>query len=264
LYFRFRILILYICINEMGLFGNIFKKKQEYPAADLSVLKTDIHSHFIPGIDDGASNMEHSLELIRGMQKLGYKKLITTPHIMGDFYRNTPEIIRSGLKDLRDACKKENIEIELDAASEYYIDYEFLTKIKEKELLTFGKNYVLVEISFLSEPPMLGEAVFNMLTSGYQPVLAHVERYVHWHQNFGRYEELKSRGVLLQLNINSLTGYYSPEVKKMAEQLIEAGMISFLGSDCHHTNHIDLMNACLKEPYLHQLLASGNLLNNTL
>ena len=248
----------------MGLFGNIFKKKQEYPAADLSVLKMDVHSHFIPGIDDGAATMEDSISLIRGMQELGYTKLITTPHIMSDFYKNTPDIIMSGLEDLREACKKENIATEIDAAAEYYIDYEFLTKIKEKELLTFGKNYVLVEISFLSEPPMLGEAVFNMLTSGYQPVLAHVERYMHWHQNFGRYEELKSRGVLFQLNINSLTGYYSPDVKKMGEQLIDAGMISFLGSDCHHQSHIGLMNLCLKESYLHKLIESGNLLNHTL
>lgn len=248
----------------MGLFGNIFKKKQEYPPAELSVLKTDVHSHFIPGIDDGAATMEDSISLIRGMQELGYTKLITTPHIMSDFYKNTPDIIMSGLEDLREACKKEGIAIEIDAAAEYYIDYEFLAGIKDKKLLTFGRNYVLVEISFVSEPPMLGEVVFDLLTSGYQPVLAHTERYMHWHHNFNRFEELRSRGVLLQLNINSLTGYYSPDVKKMSEQLIDAGMISFLGSDCHHQSHIGLMNSCLKEPYLHKLLESGNLLNSTL
>jgi len=248
----------------MGLFGNIFKKKQEYPPAELSVLKTDVHSHFIPGIDDGAATMEDSIALIREMRELGYTKLITTPHIMSDFYKNTPEIILSGLEYLREACKKEGIATEIDAAAEYYIDYEFLSGIKNKKLLTFGRNYVLVEISFVSEPPMLGEVVFDLLTSGYQPVLAHTERYVHWHHNFDRFEELRSRGVLFQLNINSLTGYYSPDVKKMSEQLIDAGMISFLGSDCHHQSHISLMNSCLKEPYLHKLLESGHLLNSTL
>lgn len=233
-------------------------------AADLSVLKCDVHSHFIPGIDDGAKNMDDSLNLLRSFAEFGYKKVITTPHVMGDFFRNTPGIIFSGLEKVRAALKENNIPLEIDAAAEYYIDYEFSEKIKTKDLLTFGKNYVLVELSFVNPPENLNEVFFQLFTSGYKPVLAHPERYNFWHSDFSKYEEIADKGVLLQLNINSLTGHYSPFTKKIAERLIDNNMISLLGSDCHHAGHLELMKQVVYEKSLHKLLGSGKLLNSTL
>lgn len=225
---------------------------------------TDVHSHFIPGIDDGSQSVEESLAMLAAMHELGYNKFITTPHVMSDYYKNTPEIILGGLEVVRKEIKKANLPVTLDAAAEYYIDFELLELIKKKELLTFGKNYVLVEMSFMSEPQMLNEVIFELFTNGYQPVMAHVERYLFWHDDFEHYTKMKDRGVLLQLNFNSLTGYYSPGVKKMGEQLIDAGMIDLLGSDCHRLDHVHLMDTCRTEEYLHQLVNSGNLLNHTL
>lgn len=261
----------------MNIFRKIFQRKPPFSPADLSVLKTDIHSHLIPGIDDGAKTMDDSLKLIRAFKELGYKKLITTPHIMSDQYRNTPEIILSGLEKVRTELINQNLEIELDAAAEYYIDNEFLKLIEEKKLLTFGSKddnhnpgnltsgrYVLVEMSFFSEPPMLKDALFNLQVTGYKPVLAHAERYSFWHNDYGKFEDMKARGALLQLNIGSLTGYYSPETKKIAERLIDDGMFDLIGSDCHHPGHIELIKGCLTEEYLHRLLSSGKLLNATL
>ena len=249
----------------MSFISNIFGKSGKSSlAADLSVLNTDVHSHFIPGIDDGAQTLEDSVNLIRHFYEAGYKKVITTPHIMSDAYRNTPEIILSGLETVRAALVENNIPIGVEAAAEYYIDYDFEQKIDEGKLLTFGKNYVLVELSFVNAPDNLNHIFFKLQTSGYKPVLAHPERYSFWHRNFTKYEEIRDKGVLLQLNINSLTGHYSADTLKVAEQLIEKNMIDFLGSDCHHEGHAELMKAAVFRKSMHKLLESGKLLNSTL
>jgi protein-tyrosine phosphatase len=245
-----------------GLFGK--SNKKSLVAADLSALGTDMHSHFIPGIDDGAQTIEDSIELIRFFHEKGYKKVVTTPHIMGDAYRNTPEIIMEGLGKVRAALKENNIPIEVEAAAEYYIDYDFETKLDKGNLLTFGKNYVLVEVSFVNPPDNLYNTFFKMQLAGYKPVLAHPERYTFWHKQFDKYQEIMDKGVFLQLNMNSLTGHYSVETKRIAEQMISKGMISFLGSDCHHTGHTELISKVVYEKPLLTLLESGKLLNSTL
>lgn len=246
----------------MGLFS-IFSRKQKPkgPPADLSLLGCDIHSHFIPGIDDGAQTMEDSILLVKAMSEFGYRKIITTPHIMSDYYRNTPDIIKHGLEDLRVTLASTGIPIEVDAAAEYYFDSELGSKISQKQLLTFGSNYVLFELSYLNAPEGLSEVIFQMKTSGYNPVLAHPERYPFWYANPEKFQEIKAKGALLQLNINSLTGFYSPAAKKIAEWLIDHNMIDFLGTDCHHLGHIKLMHKVVHDPYLKKLIDSGRLLN---
>ena len=207
----------------------------------MSTLRCDIHSHFIPAIDDGSKSIEDSIQMIKEFHALGYKKVITTPHIMSDYFKNTPEIILKGLSDVRLALKEANIPIEIDAAAEYYLDFDFERKLDEEKLLTFGDNYLLFEISYLNPPDNLDHILFKMQTLGYKPILAHPERYNYFHGNFSIYERLIEKGALLQLNINSLTGYYSIPTKKIAEQMIEKNMISFLGSDCHHLGHVELI-----------------------
>lgn len=246
----------------MALFG-LFKKN-DLPPADLSVLHTDVHSHFIPGIDDGAQTMQESLELLKAMQDLGYSKVITTPHVMTDSYRNTPEIILVGLEKVQQAAKEAGLTIAVEAAAEYYLDFEFDKKIKTGKLLTFGDKYLLWEVPFINPPDNINDIVFEMATRGYKPVLAHVERYGFWQNNYAKYEELANRGVFLQMNINSVTGHYSLQTKKAAQWLIEKDMISFVGSDCHRLSHIEIMKKALTDKYFQKLLASDKLLNKTL
>jgi len=183
--------------SNMGLLNKIFSKKAVLPPMDLGRLKADMHSHLIPGIDDGAETVKASIELIEALHELGYTKLITTPHIMSDYYKNDANIINEGLETMRAELIKRNIPVELDAAAEYYLDYEFESKIDGKELMTFGDNYVLFEISFLNEPEQLDSVVFKMRTSGYTPVLAHVERYPYWYGDATQFEKLATMGVLL-------------------------------------------------------------------
>lgn len=242
-----------------------FSKKhadKELEALDFTVLKTDIHSHLIPGIDDGAPNMATTISLIKKMQGLGFSKLITTPHVMSDFYQNTSEIILNGLADVRAELKSQNINIEIDAAAEYYIDYDFEKRIGEEQFLTFGDNYLLVEFSFVEAPRNLVDTIFKLQIEGYKVVLAHPERYVYL--NSKEYEDLVNRGVLLQLNFLSLVGYYSQGIKKKAEQLISKDMVSFLGSDCHNLHHAELYKKCQILESWHELSNSNKLLNSIL
>ena len=248
----------------MTFFSNLFSSKAQLPTLDLSLLNVDMHSHFIPGIDDGAKTIEESVELITALHHLGYKKIITTPHIMSDFFKNTPEIILEGLEKVRAALRNAAISIEVEVAAEYYLDFDFERKIDTEKLLTFGKNYLLFEISYMNPPENLDHIIFKLRTCGYKPVLAHPERYNFWHTKFEKYQEIRDKGTLLQLNINSLTGYYSPQTKKIAQQMIDKDMIDFLGTDCHHIGHVDLLKKSIKEKHLQKILSSGRLLNNTL
>ncbi|MEO5644078.1 MAG: CpsB/CapC family capsule biosynthesis tyrosine phosphatase [Bacteroidia bacterium] len=249
----------------MSIFSNIFRKSYSNEAVDLGILNCDMHSHFIPGIDDGARTMKDTLDLLKAVEDMGYKKVITTPHVMSDFFRNTSANIKAGLEQVRIAAKAEGIHLEIDAAAEYYLDYDLEKKLQDERLLTFGSDYLLFEVSYMNAPDNLDTFIFQLQTSGYKPVLAHPERYPFWFtKNLEHFEKLKEKGVLFQLNINALTGHYSPATKKVAEQMIERGWYEFLGSDCHHMGHIELMRRVRGEKALHKLITSGKLLNNSL
>ena len=238
------------------------KKKLELDPLDFSVLKTDIHSHFIPGIDDGSPDMETTISLIKEMQGLGFKKVITTPHVMSDFYKNSSDIILKGLTDIRSELKVQNINMEIEAAAEYYIDYDFEQKIGKEKFLTFGDNYILVELSFMEAPKNLFDIIFKLQLEGYKVVLAHPERYAFF--TMDDYEELVNRGVLLQINWLSIIGYYSPQIEQKTKDLIAADIVSFIGSDCHNMNHAELYKKCQTKKAWHDLNNSSKLLNNTL
>ena len=202
----------------------------------------DVHSHLIPGIDDGSSSMEESLELIQTMSDLGYQKIITTPHVMNDFYPNTTEDIRNRVERLRTHVEAAGIDMEIDAAAEYYLDEHMMQMLEDKkELLTFGDNYLLFETSFLNEPAYLREGIFQIIANGMKPVMAHPERYVFVQNRPEMLEDLLDRGLLLQINTISLSGYYSKGAKKLAEFLIDQKVVSFLGTDCHNRKHLEMM-----------------------
>lgn len=248
----------------MGLFSSLFGAKKNAEPIDMNGVLVDMHSHLIPGIDDGSKTMQETIELIRNFKELGYQKLITTPHIMSDFYKNTPEIITSGLEKVRAELERQNIKMPIEAAAEYYIDYEFIDKVQKQKLLTFGDGFILVEISYLNEPDGLDSVIFELQTSGYKVILAHPERYPFWYNNFERYSSLKDKDIFFQININSLAGHYSPGAKAIAEKLITHNMVDFIGSDCHHANHMGMMQRTLSNASLHHLLASGKLKNHLL
>ena len=237
----------------MGIFSNLFKKKEVLPPFDLGRFKSDMHSHLIPGIDDGAQDMDQTIAMLAKFESLGYKKVVTTPHIMTDSFPNNPEIILSGLEKVKNETKKVGIEIEIEAAAEYYFDETLMPKIKNKELLTFGDNYVLVEFAFHSPPQFLDQLFFELKTHGYRPVIAHFERYLYYLGKIDKAEKWRSEGINIQINLNSLFGQYGPEVQKQAEKLIDEGQFDFVGTDCHRIEHLMILEKNLSSPYLHKI-----------
>jgi tyrosine-protein phosphatase YwqE len=246
---------------------NLFSSKKEdsFIETDFTSIGADMHSHLIPGIDDGAQTLEESIELIKGLKALGFTTLITTPHIMSDFYRNKPETILPGLDLVREEIAKQGLGVTIYAAAEYYLDGGFEKKIKEEKLLSFGKeNYLLFELSYLNRPDSMSRVIFDLISAGYKPILAHPERYPYFYDKFEVYKEIVDRGALLQLNTNSLTGYYSPGAKAIAERLIDEGLVSFIGTDTHKTGHVKALGMARQSPHLYRLIESGKLKNITL
>lgn len=237
-------------------FLDIFKSKSEsFDPIDLGLFQVDMHSHLIPGIDDGAQTMDDAIVMLAKFEDLGYRKVITTPHIMGDSYKNTPEIILSGLDAVRYTAKEIGLKIEIEAAAEYYYDESLLKKLKNKErLMTFGENYVLFEFSFHAKPSRVEDLLFELLSQNYKPVLAHYERYGFLLGNVDQAKEWHERGVYIQMNLNSLTGHYGPEVKEQAEKLVDNKLVDFVGSDCHRIDHLMKMEQARSMAYMHKLL----------
>ncbi len=233
-------------------------------AADLSRVGVDMHSHLLPGLDDGSPNMETTLFLLQRLVELGYKKAITTPHVMFDLYRNTPELIKEAEKNVRDEIAKNQINIEFEAAAEYLIDEGFEGILAKRKLLTFGNNFLLVELPYSAEPPNLGNILFDLKIKGYNVVLAHPERYSYWHQNYDKYENLKDAGILFQLNAHSVTNFHSKDIHKIASWLVKKQMIDFLGTDLHGKRYLSLLEKAARNPLLRDLLNSGKLKNHEL
>jgi len=248
----------------LSFFSKIFKPEPKLDPIDLSVFKSDIHSHLIPGIDDGSPNMEASIKMVKKFVDLGYNKIVTTPHVMCDYYQNTPDKILKGLDDLREELQKQNIKVDISAAAEYNLDDGLQALIDKKEILTFGDNHVLFELPFMQEPRNLQEIIFNFQMAGYKPILAHPERYTYWYDAFDRYDELKCRGVLLQLNLLSLTNHYSPQTRKVAEKMVDANLVDAVGSDCHRIENLMLLEDNLNLEHIHKLANQENLFNKTL
>lgn len=213
-----------------------------------------MHSHILPGIDDGAPDMETSLSLIQAMKEMGYKSLIATPHVMTDLYPNTRDIILRKRDDVRTVLEKADIGVHIDAAAEYLVDENFEILYQKEPLLTLPGGYVLIEMSFHFAYPNFHKVVFDLQMKGYKPILAHPERYRYF-QGTEELEEIKSYGCLLQLNLLSITGYYGKPMREQALRLLGKGMVDFLGTDLHHSRHADLLAMGLTEHTLQQLLS---------
>ena len=221
----------------------IFFKKKEIPLNEFFPEGfVDIHSHLLPGIDDGAKNLDNSIDLIQKMSSYGIQNFITTPHVLGDVYPNTSTIINQKLEEVRQELKRRNItDISINAAAEYMMDEQFSFLLEKDDILTLKGNYILVEMSYFSAPLNLYDVLFEIQLKGYKPILAHPERYTFYHNDFENYYKLKKAGCLFQLNLLSLTEQYGKGVQKTAKKLIESNMYNYVGTDTHHHNHLNLL-----------------------
>jgi len=223
-----------------------------------------MHSHLLPGIDDGSPDMETSLEFIKGFHSLGYKKIITTPHVLWEIYPNTTETILRKLDEVRKEILNASIDIEFNAAAEYFIDDHFTDQLKKKvPLLPISGNMVLVEFSMLTMPMDLQEVLFEMQMQNYQPVLAHPERYAFLGRKKEIYDQLKDAGCWFQLNLLSLSGYYGAAIQELAEYLLKKNYYDLAGTDLHHHKHLSLLQK-IPSSQIKKLQDSGTIKNHLL
>jgi protein-tyrosine phosphatase len=238
----------------MKMFSNIFGKQEKRPHYKQMPFTFDMHSHLIPGVDDGSQSIEESLEMILAFQELGYKKLVTTPHNNSDFYQDNADVITEGYKELLSELETRKIGMELGLSAEYYIDSYFISKIEKGELSHFGNKYVLIETSLSAYPHNFRDVLFELKVHGYQPVFAHPERYSYLWQNKKLYFDFKDSELLFQLNLMSLSSLYSPQVRKIAEMLIDEKLVDFAGTDAHDLNHLQMISKIMNTPYFNKLV----------
>jgi len=203
----------------------------------------DIHNHILPGIDDGAKSVEDSIALIDGFSELGVKSFICTPHIMHNHYDNTPNTIRKAFALLLKDLEKRGItDTSLDVAAEHMIDDNFENILQKNEVMPLHKEYLLVEMSFLQPSFNFETAIEEVARQHYFPILAHPERYMYYHQKYGKYASMKSNGILFQLNLLSLAPEsYGSNITKMAEKMLGDNLIDFVGTDVHHVRQLALL-----------------------
>ena len=217
---------------------NIFKNKPPI-APGYFPISTDMHSHILPGIDDGSPDVETSIALVKGLMQLGIRRSVATPHVISDLYRNTPETIGNALKILQDELVAQQINFTVTAAAEYMLDPYFFELLESGErLLTLHDNIILTEFSFGYQPDNPKKMCFGILTNGYTPILAHPERYAYFHGDYKAYHLLQDMGFLLQVNLLSVTGYYGAPVAKAARYIIKNGLATYTGTDLHHARHM--------------------------
>ncbi|MCF0062708.1 histidinol phosphatase [Dyadobacter chenwenxiniae] len=228
----------------------LFDKKKS-KTISLESIGIDIHSHVLPGIDDGVQTIEEAVDMVSKMQLLGYSRIVTTPHVMWDCYKNTPEIIREKLQEVRQASRDAGLTIQIDAAAEYFIDEHFNEMIAQgRELLTLPGNRLLVELPYSTPLLNTTENLFAIVQKGYQPVLAHPERYTYFYSDPSIYKKLVDQGCELQVNVLSLSGYYGENILKMAEWLLKNNLITFLGTDAHKIQHLDMIQKSNKNNWI--------------
>ncbi|WNM20242.1 tyrosine-protein phosphatase [Flavobacterium capsici] len=219
-----------------------FFKQKPYLQDFIPENHVDIHSHLLPNIDDGARTIEETETLLLGLEKIGIKKFVTTPHVMGEIWKNSSEDITEKKENTLQNLSINGIRSRFKAAAEYMIDAEFNELFKKEKLLTVKENYVLVEISYLNPPIQLFDILFELQVAGYKPILAHPERYNFYHNSIDNYKKLKNAGCYFQMNMLSANGYYGEKVAKSADALLKNNLIDFIGSDVHHTRHLDFLN----------------------
>lgn len=242
------------------MFG-IFSAKKENRSKYIG-FETDVHSHLLPGIDDGSDDLVESIELIEGLKNLGIKRSIVTPHIADEVFPNNKKTISTAYDLLQNELNSKNIAFDLEYSAEYRLDDGFMALFEQGELMPFPSNYVLIENSYYQPHFKLNEIIFELNVKGFNPILAHPERYVYYHGDYSVYDQIYELNCKLQVNILSLAGVYGKEVKKAAQYLLNSGKINFLGTDTHHLRHVRAIDEFIGTSEYKRILDKVNLEND--
>lgn len=252
----------FVCKNTLIMF-DFFKKKTKEPAE--LCFATDIHCHVVPGIDDGSPDARTSADLIERMQSWGIRRIIASPHVTQHTFENDLSTITPAMQELQAELANRGNDIPVSHSAEYRIDDLFARRLEANELMLLPNDYIIIENAFLQEPWNLDQLVFDLQVRGLRPILAHPERYTYYYGRPERYQALHQSGLLFQINLLSLAGAYGKNEKKIAEHLIDKGLVDFIGTDLHYDGHADTIDSYLlgNDAHKHMQALAGKVKNDT-
>ncbi|TDS13713.1 tyrosine-protein phosphatase [Sphingobacterium paludis] len=215
---------------------SIFNRKPHYH--DLSWMSVDMHSHLLPGLDDGSRSIDESIVMISRLHKQGINQFYCTPHVQQEIYPNSNMQILSAYQALQHAAQLQHVQ--LDYAAQYAVDKALLQQVltQTNSLLPLHENYVLIGMAYFSESVFIKQVINALVIKGFVPILANVERYVYYHYDSSPLKAFKDLGCLLQVGLLSCYGYYGSKEKQVVKHLLDAGMVDFLGTDVHYERHV--------------------------
>ncbi|MEH6307463.1 CpsB/CapC family capsule biosynthesis tyrosine phosphatase [Olivibacter sp. CPCC 100613] len=233
-----------VYVERILVMFNLFRKSGY---TNLEWVGADIHSHLLPGIDDGAADVTTSLLLLTKLLSLGLKEFILTPHIYDEVFPNTHQTIDRAHDRLYLEMEQTGLaDVYTHSSAEYMLGEKFDSLLEQEDLRPFPSNYLLVEMPWLAEPFQLEQTIERIISKGYKPIMAHPERYNFYSSQMKKYHELKEMGCLLQLNLLSPTGYYGKQVAIVTHYLVKNNMYDFLGTDLHHIQQLSKITKYIK------------------
>ncbi len=247
------------------MFDFLFRKKKYEPIPIFEVLGTDMHCHLVPKVDDGSKCIEESVECMKALASVGYKKIILTPHFQTPRFENDEDDIVRRYEEMKRQASDMGVEIDIcGIGGEYRIDSGFAKRLENPRFLQIGGKYVLVEFSLHQQMMGCDEMIFDMQMKGYEVILAHPERYPYLNVGGSRMEQLKNQGVFFQVNVLSLGGFYGEEAKRRAFEMVEGGLVEFLGTDTHNSMYAQALIDLTHNRKVEKLLMNHEFLNKTL
>ncbi|RSL31467.1 tyrosine protein phosphatase [Salibacterium salarium] len=197
----------------------------------------DIHTHILPELDDGPSNLAESIEMAYAAEQEGIKTIIATPHHRNGTFYNDGHNIREQVQRVNDLITSEGIAVEVLYGQETRINGDILESLKTGEVITLNNScYMLVELSPFEVPHYTENLFYKLQLEGYKPIIVHPERNQTFHGKPDKLYSLVERGALVQLTAAGVTGEQGRKIKQFCEQLIEAGLVHFVSSDAHNTS----------------------------
>lgn len=208
----------------------------------------DLHSHILPGVDDGAETIEEAVAIAREAERQGIRGIVATPHYLEEGFQLSPEETDKRVKELQHFLKNEGISITVYPGAEVFITPDLGKSVSGGFIPTLNHSkYILIELPFNTLPGYTDEVLYDLLVMGYTPIIAHPERYIYIHKDPNILYNWIQNGIYAQLNAGSLIGNYGNRIKKNAEVLIKHNLLHLIGSDVHSNNR---RRECLEEGYI--------------
>ena len=248
------------------MFG-IFKKSMESKMSDFDFgqIAVDFHSHLIPSVDDGVQSIEDTLTILQFFSNHGYKKVYTSPHIMGEKYTNKKSDLLERIELIRQHDLVKDIPIEIEVIAEYLLDEQFEDLLRDNDFLTIQGQYILIETSMNYDFPFVRDYIYELRKKGYKPILAHPERYryIHAEKNaLELYQQMLDWGVEFQLNLFALIGMFGGDARKTAEMLVDNELYTYACSDIHRSSQLIHFDELKQNQYLRTMLETNQIRNN--